>query len=604
MKKYLLPFAAFLFFLAPQAHAAITIVQSSTLRQFGGTPTISVSSTPARGDLILIEEATVITVVTPPSGFTQLAYVTSTDGQSALNVWYKVAGASESNSYAFSSFQPDWENLIMYDISGENEGHPIDQWSWSKVSGSPSSITTATTTPTNLNDFAIAFNTGNLNNSVSSLSSGWTNYHSFSSAGGYHGDSDAIRNSLTNSTSTGISVTFTMSGTDNYETAQALIEPLGTYQYYRSITVTSTGSVASGTNSNFPMLVSSTLSSWASSAHGGKIQNLITTSNGIQEAADLIFATSTANCNTDQSLNFETESYNSSTGAVVDWVNVPTMSTGTLIYACYDSTSTSADQSSPNGTWNSNYVGAWHMNDNAANTTVHDSTGNLNNGISSENTSVRATSTGEIDGALDFVSTVPDTIDFGEPTYFTNNVDNMSASVWFNPTATAFSNTAVVFGQGQYAASGWGYLEPLASGKVQVTIGGQGGWTYYNSNATLSANTWVYMTFTETYEGGSNALISFFINGVLDSTTTANGPYLRSDGGNHLYAGRYGGGGYNYDGILDETELSSVALTPSWILTEYNNQVSPATFYSIGSETAFGGGGSTNYDSLFLFYAD
>src|ERR1035441_7402293 len=108
-----------------------------------------------------------------------------------------------------------------------------------------------------------------------------------------------------------------------------------TYSYYRSITVTSTASIASGTNSNFPMLVSSTLATWeASSTAGGAghIQNLCTASNGGQEPCDLIYSMSSA-CTSP--LNFETESYSSSTGVLIDWVNVPTMQASQVIYACY-----------------------------------------------------------------------------------------------------------------------------------------------------------------------------------------------------------------------------------------------------------------------------
>ena len=102
------------------------------------------------------------------------------------------------------------------------------------------------------------------------------------------------------------------------------------YTFYRSITVTSTASIASGTNANFPMLFGGTYSWLAASTSAGQIQNLATSGNpiAIQEPADLIFVTSTPtvsagawSCGT--SLNFETESYVSSTGAINDWINVP-----------------------------------------------------------------------------------------------------------------------------------------------------------------------------------------------------------------------------------------------------------------------------------------
>jgi hypothetical protein len=94
-------------------------------------------------------------------------------------------------------------------------------------------------------------------------------------------------------------------------------------------------------------------------------------------------------------LNFETESYTSSTGALIDWVNVPTLSAGSVIYACYGNASVKTDQSHPSSTWNANYKGVWHL-ANAGAATSTDSTANANNGT---NTGVTATST-NIDGGI------------------------------------------------------------------------------------------------------------------------------------------------------------------------------------------------------------
>ena len=74
---------------------------------------------------------------------------------------------------------------------------------------------------------------------------------------------------------------------------------------------------------------------------------------------DLVYSTSSACA---APLNFETESYSSSTGALVDWVNVPTMQAGQIIYACYGSPSISTDQSHPSSTWSNSYAGVWHLN--------------------------------------------------------------------------------------------------------------------------------------------------------------------------------------------------------------------------------------------------
>jgi hypothetical protein len=52
---------------------------------------------------------------------------------------------------------------------------------------------------------------------------------------------------------------------------------------------------------------------------------------------------------------------------------------------------------------------------------------------------------------------------------------------------------------------------------------------------------------------------------------------------------RIGVGNYPgfFDGIIDEVRVSNVARNPEWIKTCYNNQNSPSTFYSIGSEAGY-----------------
>ena len=55
----------------------------------------------------------------------------------------------------------------------------------------------------------------------------------------------------------------------------------------------------------------------------------------------------------------------------------------------------------------------------------------------------------------------------------------------------------------------------------------------------------------------------------------------------------------NYSSIdADEVRVSSTALSSTWIATEYNNQSSPSTFYSVGEEQ---GGGATFIPKMMMF---
>src|SRR4029077_10286953 len=61
-------------------------------------------------------------------------------------------------------------------------------------------------------------------------------------------------------------------------------------------------------------------------------------------------------------------------------------------------------------------------------------------------------------------------------------------------------------------------------------------------------------------------------------TGSASAPTTTED----IYFGYYPGGGDYLNGSIDEMRLSNVARSADWIATEYNNQNSPSTFYTLG----------------------
>ncbi|MCX6112619.1 MAG: endolytic transglycosylase MltG, partial [Proteobacteria bacterium] len=69
-----------------------------------------------------------------------------------------------------------------------------------------------------------------------------------------------------------------------------------------------------------------------------------------------------------------------------------------------------------------------------------------------------------------------------------------------------------------------------------------------------------------------------FINGNRNSgTDSAQTAYL-------FNATYFDGAAYTFNGLADEFKISNVARSDDWIKTEYNNQSSPGTFYSVASE--------------------
>ena len=135
---------------------------------------------------------------------------------------------------------------------------------------------------------------------------------------------------------------------------------------------------------------------------------LATTANGGHVAsttgADILFTDASGLTK----INYERESYASTTGQLVAWVQVPSLSptTDTVLYMYYgNSTGGLADQRSASATWDSSYKGVYHL-PNGVNLSASDST-TVNNGTISSATAA----TGQVDGAASFGGAAK--IDFG-----------------------------------------------------------------------------------------------------------------------------------------------------------------------------------------------
>ena len=351
------------------------------------------------------------------------------------------------------------------------------------------------------------------------------------------------------------------------------------YSYERSITVSSN---ASGTQPYFPMLVSSVYSSWEP-APSGNIQHLCTAPNGGQEPCDLIF-TSDSGCTSP--LNFETESYSSSTGALIDWVNVPSLSTGKTIYACYGNASVIADQSDPHGTWNSNYAAVWHLASPIGAIVMQDSTINAN--------------TLQF-GSLTHPAVAPELFgggildsDYNSWLYTSANLrDSPSASSSWSESAWVYQTSypsggqladAISFGPGgAYNSAGLGEIGASSVAHEYLATYGPD----HQTSATVTTNVWHLLT--ATYDGTN---MKMYLDGsFVDSTA-----YTFSIGAASAFVGTFSGypSTNGWVGNVVEPRILTTALSPSWILTEYNNQYSPSTFYTVGNQV----GGSSGSDAI------
>ena len=319
--------------------------------------------------------------------------------------------------------------------------------------------------------------------------------------------------------------------------------------YRKSITIDHTK--VTGTQTNFPVLINlasdNDLKSGAMT-NGNDI--LFTSSNGITK------------------LSHQIETYTSSTGALVAWVNVPYVdsTTDTTLYMYYNYSSAS-NQQNMNGVWDASYKAVWHLNE-AGTGTRYDSTSNANN-ANPMNYNGDEAATGKIDGAdhLDGTNNyLISSLNIGitgnavRTISFWANLDNTARNgmiVWGANTlnqeygASVRNNHYFMWGYGQ--ANDWdtNITPATASWHYNVLIHDGTTARWYVDGAQLGTG------FTHTY-ATTDAVVN--IGREVDGTTIS---YM--------------------SGTIDEVRISNSARSVAWITTEYNNQNDPSSFYSVGS---------------------
>jgi RHS repeat-associated protein len=166
---------------------------------------------------------------------------------------------------------------------------------------------------------------------------------------------------------------------------------------------------------------------------------------------------------------------------------------------------------------------------------------------------------------------------------------------------SALDSNGVVLGYGGAVSTDpalWGVYIREVSGNYYFAMSARktngGAYNTVRGSTPLASGTWYYVTYSS---NGSSWKIR--VNGAATETLanvlgTNTGDWIgdispatpdKSDIG-----GVYAGGAFSsvnfWHGILDEVRLSNVERSNDWVTTEYNNQNSPATFYSVSSATS------------------
>ncbi|MDQ3008841.1 MAG: DUF2341 domain-containing protein [bacterium] len=334
--------------------------------------------------------------------------------------------------------------------------------------------------------------------------------------------------------------------------------------YRKAMTIGNTKVSGSSNLSNFPVLVSITDPDVLAHAQADGDDIMFTSSDGTTK------------------LDHEIESYNSTTGVLVAWVEVPTLSVtaNTILYLYYGNSGAS-NQQNITAVWDSNFKGVWHLAENPAGSApqMQDSTSNNFDGTSNGTMTSGDQVAGKVNGSLDFDGS-NDYIGAGNQSAL-NASSAFTVSGWINRTADSAGSASTI--AGKYGGTAGWFFEVTDStdggpNQVRWFLSGVSDTSLYGI-VNLSMGSWDHVV--GVYDG-ANKLI--YVNGQLTASEVTTGtPGTTTDPFQIGYDTGTGGANNYTNGKIDEVRVSNIVRSADWIATEYNNQSSPLTFFSVST---------------------
>ncbi|MDQ3007974.1 MAG: DUF2341 domain-containing protein [bacterium] len=344
------------------------------------------------------------------------------------------------------------------------------------------------------------------------------------------------------------------------------------WSYRKELTI-DVSKVSGGSNlTNFPVYISRTDADLAAEA--------------LDSGNDIVFTSADGTTQ----LSHEIEEFDGATGELVAWLRVPTVS-GTVdtdIYMYYGN-STSFNQRTTAGVWNSTTAGVWHMNNDPSGTApqLQDSSNGDNNGtsagsmISGDLTAGPVNNSINFDGTNDYIN-IPMSNRFKNTSAFT-----VSAWIYMDNTASNYQHVVSTYDYDD-ALNEHGFIFGRHFGGLGLRIfrGGQN--NYISLSSLPSGSAWHHVAATFV-SGGSVKIFIDGVEGAVNISDSSGSPvytvtydYLAvgSDEPGFKIAARGDNNEAFFDGKIDEVRIFNTNLSSGWIGTEYNNQNSPSTFFS------------------------
>jgi len=319
-----------------------------------------------------------------------------------------------------------------------------------------------------------------------------------------------------------------------------------------------------GNLSNFPILINLT---------DTDLQNK-TLSNG----EDIVFVLFSDNST---KLNHEIEKFNETSGELIAWVNITSISTveDKKIWMYYNNTC--ENQENAVGTWDLNYLGVWHLNNSmkeAIDSTVNNMDGNENfSPDSNRNVTGKINGANWFDGNEDYINWTSNDFNFDY---------NDSFTISFFMNSSGGEDYLIAKGD-----SNIGYrLRKSTNGDLEFFMKVNGASRQIRrivNTETFLENGWHHVVVT--YNGSRTVDgLTIYVDGEIASTQGTTDSIIAGDSmqtDKIFYVGRNSGStAYWYEGYIDEIRISNINRSQNWIKTMYININNYSELIDIGIE--------------------
>ncbi len=254
------------------------------------------------------------------------------------------------------------------------------------------------------------------------------------------------------------------------------------------------------------------------------------------------------------------------------WFKAPTLNnaTDTVFYIYYGKAA--GGETNNTATWETNFKAVYHNSD-ATTSTVSDSTSNANTG-NKTGAGEPVEAAGKIGKAQTFDGT-NDRITATDSTSINAAfTGDFTVSMWFKTAATL---TDKVIWKRTDNLKGYMQLSHYpTAGTFRLYDGSGGDLDALDTTATnLNNDAWRYVAAQR-----SGDTLNFFVDGAASGTRTR---VAGTSADSNLFIG-FDGTSRFIAMALDEFRVAATARAVTWINTEYNNQNSPSTFYTVGAQ--------------------